>query len=50
MIRPAVIFFTPFFIALLFAVPRVEAQTTYTLKATPKSVAWGYYGVARQVG
>jgi acetamidase/formamidase len=27
----------------LFVAPEVKAQATYTLKATPKTVAWGYY-------
>src|SRR5580692_5902838 len=34
-------------VALVFAsslcAQNVPAQTTYTLKATPKTVAWGYY-------
>jgi hypothetical protein len=24
-------------------IPRANAQATYTLKATPKTVTWGYY-------
>ena len=28
---------------LLFVARRVNAQATHTLKATPKTVAWGYY-------
>jgi acetamidase/formamidase len=30
-------------VGLGLAVPRASSQATYTLKATPKTVAWGYY-------
>lgn len=30
-------------VLVLLAAQRANAQVTYTLKPTPKTVAWGYY-------
>jgi acetamidase/formamidase len=42
-LRPTLLSLGILGIAGSLGLPSLDAQTTYTLKATPKTVAWGYY-------